>query len=113
MGHRSPGVRVRPRCEVETAVTDVEFDVVLAERHRISTPLREVRCELLAGHSGSHVAFVMAAYDGERWWWARWDTWRHEVVSLGVCAGPFEAEHDDCLLPEGHPGEHSFQLAAG
>jgi len=99
-------------CGAVGVVAHAGFDVLLSQRHRSAPPLRNVRCELVADHVGCHVAFVMAAEHGESWWWARWDSARHEVVLRDVCAGVSESEPDDCLLPEGHVGVHSFQLPA-
>ncbi|GIF42898.1 hypothetical protein Axi01nite_72090 [Actinoplanes xinjiangensis] len=53
------------------------------------------------GHEDAHVAFVMAAQDGERWWWVRWDSARHEVVDIDVCPWVDGTVHDDCRLPGG------------
>ncbi|GIE96690.1 hypothetical protein Ari01nite_41550 [Paractinoplanes rishiriensis] len=93
-----------------TVVKDAEFETLLAQRLLLSPPLRHVHCELVVGHEDSHVAFVLAAEYGERWWWVRWDSTRHEVLALGVCPYTEPQEHDDCLLPVGHVGTHGFQL---
>jgi anti-anti-sigma factor len=69
-------------------------------------------CELVAGHPGSHVALVATAHGGEEWWWLRWDEQHSDPIQIDPC----EAEllqgrySDDCVLPDGHPGPHSFEL---
>jgi hypothetical protein len=74
-----------------------------------------VRCELVAGHDGGHVAFVAAAHGGDQWWWLRWDGQLGEVTEA-IQIDPCDAElprgqyADDCFLPESHPGPHSFDL---
>ncbi|BBH69909.1 hypothetical protein ACTI_65940 [Actinoplanes sp. OR16] len=100
------------RCDVTGAVTDSDFDTLLAQPNRVSSPIRRLRCELRAGHPGRHAAFVLAAAHGDRWWWMRWNTAGGEVADIPVCAVSDE-DNDDCLLPQHHEGEHSFQLSAG
>ena len=74
-------------------------------------------CELVAGHQGSHVAFAATARDGDQWWWLRWDGRSDEATEL-VQIDPCPAQlpqgryADDCLLPAGHPGSHSFDVPA-
>jgi hypothetical protein len=72
---------------------------------------------MVAEHQGSHIAFAAAAEDGDQWWWLRWDGRSGEPAEL-VQIDPCPAElpqgryADDCLLPEGHPGPHSFDVPA-
>ena len=98
------------RCETVLSLTNAEFEVLLGQRHRVGVPLRVALCELVVDHDGSHVAFVMAADGGERWWWVRWDALGRAVLPLEVCGQRCAAEGDDCLLPVGHVGPHSFEL---
>ncbi|MBG0564599.1 hypothetical protein [Actinoplanes aureus] len=93
-----------------TTVSHREFTTLLGLRHRVGLPPRDVRCELATGHEGSHMAFALAAAGGDEWWWARWTTGGCEVVPLDPCDTVCPAEHDDCLLPAGHAGPHSFQF---
>jgi hypothetical protein len=71
-----------------------------------------VTCELVTGHEGSHVALVASAPGGEQWWWSRWDGQLSEVVQMDLCDAELQQGRyaDDCFLPEGHPGPHSFDL---
>jgi len=74
-------------------------------------------CELLAGHEGSHIAFAAAARDGDQWWWLRWDGPSGEcteLVQIDPCSAvlPQGRYADDCMLPDGHLGPHSFDLPA-
>jgi hypothetical protein len=72
-------------------------------------------CELASGHDGSHVTLVATVHDGDQWWWLRWAGQLGETVEV-VQIDPCDAElpqgryADDCLLPQGHPGPHSFHL---
>ena len=70
-------------------------------------------CELVAGHDGAHVALVATACDGDQWWWLRWNGQPHEVMQIDPCAAELDEEpyRDSCLLPDGHVGRHSFDLA--
>lgn len=78
------------------------------ERHR---PV----CELAAGHDGRHAALVGTSRGGDQWWWLRWRGDLDETAEV-LQTGPCDAElphgkyADDCLLPDGHPGPHSFHL---
>jgi len=74
-------------------------------------------CELVDGHHGNHVAFAVAAHGGDQWWWLRWDGRSGaagELVQIDPCDAvlPQGRYADDCLLPQGHPGPHSFGLPA-
>jgi len=76
-----------------------------------------LRCELVADHPGRHVAFAVAGQDGDQWWWLQWDGRPGQAAEL-VQIDPCDAElpqggyADDCLLPTGHLGPHSFDLPA-
>jgi hypothetical protein len=98
------------RCAAVTAITDVEFVFLLSLPRRFGPPFRRVQCELSTSHVGSHVAFVMAADGGECWWWVRWDASHQELVQLQVCNAVDQPGRDDCVLPIGHPGAHSYEL---
>lgn len=98
------------RCTAVGIVSHREFAILLSLRQRVGLPPREVRCELVTGHDGSHVAFALAAEGGDVWWWARWTADGSEVVPLDPCETVCPVEQDDCLLPAGHPGPHSFQF---
>ncbi|MFF3068015.1 hypothetical protein [Kitasatospora sp. NPDC057936] len=68
-----------------------------------------LRCELTAGHGGSHSALVQGVgYDLH---WASWPEYAVEVAARCPEEAPFEGaepprEADICLLREGHPGPH-------
>jgi hypothetical protein len=77
----------------------------------------QLSCELVAGHQGEHMAFAAAAQDGDQWWWLRWDGQRSgtgQLVQIDPCDAELpQAQYaDDCVLPHGHPGPHSFDLPA-
>jgi hypothetical protein len=71
-----------------------------------------LRCELVAGHDGSHVALVATTRGGDQWWWLRWDGQPGEVMEIAPCDAELSQGRyaDDCFLPAGHPGAHSFDL---
>ena len=110
MGGRPDAVWQLRRCRVAAVVTDSEFVILLGVRHRAGSPLRHVRCELETGHGGAHVAFVIAAYSGEQWWWLCWDALDRKLAQIEPCAAVDDLNHDDCLLPAHHTGAHSFEL---
>jgi hypothetical protein len=70
-------------------------------------------CDLETGHPGPHAALGQQGTGGE--WWLHWAT--PQIVETHIC--PVESatiinahgEHEPCLLCQGHPGRHSFELA--
>jgi hypothetical protein len=104
-------------CQNVATVSAAELQrvaTVSADAHPASSLLG---CELVAGHHGSHIAFAVAANDGDQWWWLRWDGAAGEageLVQIDPCdaALPQGRYADDCMLPHGHPGPHSFDLPA-
>jgi len=65
-------------------------------------------------HNGPHAA--LGQQDGETEWWVRWTFTCSSIDQVTACAAardePGEPrEGDPCLLFEGHPGRHSFDLA--
>ena len=73
--------------------------------------LLALTCELADGHDGSHLAFTVAVHGGERWWWLHWTADLRNLVEAEACDDT-APERDDCLLPKGHPGPHSFEIRA-
>jgi|SoiMethySBSTD1v2_1073268.scaffolds.fasta_scaffold01144_16 hypothetical protein len=108
------GVRLRDRCRASTYLTRAEAARVTALPEIVGTVLHALTCELAAGHDGSHVAFTAAVHGGERWWWLRWSDDLRNLVEAEACdrTNISAPERDDCLLPKGHPGPHSFDIAA-
>jgi hypothetical protein len=100
----------RPRCGASTRLDALEFASVTTLPHTVDPVLRHLVCELGFGHEGDHVAFTVAAENGEQWWWLRWRGDIREVVQIDLCDGTQAAgaNDDDCLLPHLHPGPHSF-----
>ncbi|HET6533614.1 MAG TPA: hypothetical protein VFH03_23750 [Actinoplanes sp.] len=100
------------QCQALTVVSAVELVGVAAVTDLVQSHDGCLRCEL-AAHDGSHVALVGTTQGGDRWWWLRWDDRVSEVVEADPCQaqlpqGPYA---DDCFLPEGHPGRHSFDVS--
>jgi hypothetical protein len=102
-------------CQTVATVTAVELlkmTTIFANAHPVGDQLS---CELAAGHQGNHMAFAAAAQDGDQWWWLRWDGQSGEATEL-VQIDPCDAVvvharyPDDCMLPHGHAGPHSFDL---
>jgi hypothetical protein len=69
-------------------------------------------CELVARHDGSHFALVATANGGDQWWWLQWEGKVGELVQIDPCDAELSQGRyaDDCVLPEGHHGPHSFDL---
>ncbi|MEV4705464.1 hypothetical protein [Actinoplanes sp. NPDC049316] len=96
-----------PSCAAATTLTGRELSVLRALE---CPPSSRLACELSAGHDDAHAAFVAAAHGGDRWWWLRWDVRRRELLLREPCDRSDEDTADDCLLPEAHPGRHSFEF---
>lgn len=100
------------RCWAVATVSAAElvtFPTISEDAHPMSSHLC---CELVAGHDDSHVALVAIAHGGDQWWWLRWDGKVGELIQIDPCDAelPQGRYADDCLLPEGHRGPHSFDL---
>jgi hypothetical protein len=100
------------QCQALTVVSAAELVGVAAVSDLVPSLGGCLRCELTA-HDGSHVALVGTAHGGDQWWWLCWHGRASEVVAVDPCPaqlpqGPYA---DDCFLPEGHPGRHSFDVS--
>ena len=105
----------QPRCPTLARVNADRLLASITGAEDVRPERGRLICELAAGHEDSHVAFVAAVNGGDQWWWARWDGplgEAVEVIQIDPC--DVELRHagyaDDCLLPHGHPGAHSFHL---
>ena len=73
-------------------------------------------CQLEFRHDGPHADLGQQSDEVE--WWVRWTLTSSAVEQLTACAAVHEetGEHGEpaeevvCLLFEGHPGRHSFDL---
>jgi hypothetical protein len=106
------------QCRTGVTVSAVELAAMTSVSADAGAADGRLGCELGAGHQGSHIAFAGAAWDGEQWWWLRWDGRSGEpgeLVQIDPCPAelPQARYADDCLFPEGHPGPHSFDVPAG
>jgi hypothetical protein len=102
------------RCEVFTSLTAVEIAKLRVMCCQVPAVQTVLSCEVSAGHEGSHVAFAATADDGD-WWWLYWGGQTRELRQVDPCDSRSldDPYLDDCLLPDGHPGPHSFDLASG
>jgi hypothetical protein len=111
-----PGQPPTPvRCGVTTSLIDIEAAKLRGVSRQVPAMQTSLRCEIAAGHDGSHVAFATSADDGELWWWLCWTGQTRDVRQIAICDGRCldDPYLDDCLLFDGHPGVHSFDLRNG
>jgi hypothetical protein len=103
------------RCGVMTSLTAVEAAKLRVSCCEVPVVQALLSCEIAAGHDGSHVTFATTADDCELWWWLCWGGQTREVCQIEVCDARWldDPYLDDCLLPDGHPGPHSFELQIG
>jgi hypothetical protein len=103
------------RCRVATSLTAIEIAKLRVMCGEVPAAQTLLSCEIAAGHDGSHVAFAATADDGELWWWLYWGGQTRDVRQVDLCDGRRldDPYLDDCLLPDGHQGPHSFDLPVG
>jgi hypothetical protein len=104
-------------CAIRVVVTDDQVRWLDSRPHAAHEVKAYPECDLAAGHPGPHAALGQQGIGVE--WWLRWTTQTSEpeIVETHIC--PVESatlvnefgEHEPCLLFEGHPGLHSFELA--
>lgn len=102
----SPGERCPARIELS------DFQILWLKRRPYATqPVRPDReCQLEFRHNGPHGALGQQCDDIE--WWVRWTLSSSTVEQVAACPDIRDepGEDDACLLFEGHPGRHSFDL---
>jgi hypothetical protein len=102
-------------CGVTASLTVIEAAKLRVNCRQVPAAEAVLICELVAGHDGSHVAFATTANDDELWWWLCWGAQTREVRQIELCDARWldDPYLDDCLLPDGHLGPHSFHLQDG
>ena len=91
-------------CPSYNAVSDAEWLPLTGGGHARHLTYQ---CELQPGHEGTHAAEVQG-WRG-RIVWIRWDGRTRELVDLAPCPDRAPDPDDpECLLFEGHVGEHRF-----
>ena len=106
-------VRVDGRCGTVAEVDAACFPTLATLVVDVRLERGRLDCELVAGHDGAHTALVATGCGGDQWWWLRWNGQGREVIQIDPCADELAGEPsgDCCLLPDGHGGRHSFDLA--
>ena len=101
-------------CRATTSLTAIETAKLRVVCRELPDVPELLSCEIGAGHDDGHVAFAAAVDDGELWWWLCWGRQTREVRQIDLCDGRWldDPYLDDCLLPEGHQGLHSFEFEA-
>lgn len=102
-------------CGVTRSLRGIEAAKLRVICRQVPDVQASLSCEIAAGHDGSHVAFATAADAGELWWWLCWGGQTREVRQIDLCDARWldDPYMDDCLLPDGHPAPHSFELQDG
>ena len=101
-------------CRATSGLAAQEFATLVDPLSRFGQVVLDPVCELAAGHEGSHVAFAVAAEGGDQWWWVYWDKERAELIDIDPCPAEryLRPWTDSCLLPDRHPGPHSFEISS-
>ncbi|MEV7780512.1 hypothetical protein [Kitasatospora sp. NPDC088351] len=110
MTHASHAPVEKRHCPAVVALPQADIDHFNNVPHAAFMMESRLRCELVAGHQGTHSALVQGVgYD------LHWASWPQYVVELAPrCPAVADeeeepvppAEHEICLLREGHPGDH-------
>jgi hypothetical protein len=105
----SPG----ERCPARIELSDFQVHWLKRRPYALSQVRRYHECQLEYRHDGPHGD--PGQHNEEVEWWVRWTLTSSAVEQVlacpAVCAGPDEpVDEDSCLLFEGHPGRHSFDL---
>jgi hypothetical protein len=100
------------RCGATTSLTAVEEMKLRVVSGNVPAAEAVLTCETAIGHDGSHTAFAATSENDELWWWLLWGGHTREVRQIDLCEARSlnDPYRDDCLLPEGHPGRHSYEL---
>ncbi|PRY30861.1 hypothetical protein CLV70_104413 [Pseudosporangium ferrugineum] len=102
------------RCPARIDLSDSQIQWLRRRTYATHQVRRHHECRLEFRHDGPHGD--LGQQSGEIDWWVRWTFTSSAVEQAGACAAvcdkPGEPESDDitCLLFEGHPGRHSFDL---
>jgi hypothetical protein len=101
------------RCPARIELSDFQI-LWLRRRPYAAHPVRSHNeCQLEFRHNGPHGALGQQSDEIE--WWVRWTLTSSAVDQVTACAAvqdePDEPQGEDCcLLFDGHPGRHSFDL---
>lgn len=103
----------KARCPTTVAVSAAVLATLMAPKDEVCIKGDRVGCELGSGHQGSHMALAATMRGGDQWWWLRWDGQLREVIQIDPCQAelPQGQYADGCVLPNSHPGPHSFDLS--
>jgi hypothetical protein len=106
-------VRVDGRCGTVAGVEAACFPTLAVLTVDVRLERGRLGCELVVGHDGAHVALAATGRGGDQWWWLRWNEHLHEAIQIDPCTAELpQQQYDDCcVLPDGHLGRHSFDLA--
>jgi hypothetical protein len=98
-------------CRSTTNLTATEAAKLRLISGTIAAQAAPLACEIRAGHDGSHIALATVSDGDQLWWWLCWAGQAREIRQIDLCAGRDldDPYLDECLLPEGHPGTHSYE----
>jgi hypothetical protein len=101
------------RCPARIELSDFQIHWLKRRPYGSHQVRRHHECQLEYGHDGPHGAAGQT--DDEVEWWIRWTLTASAVEQVLACSGFCDASEDPddeatCLLFEGHPGRHSFEL---
>ena len=104
------------RCPARIELSDLQLLWLKQRPCATLQARRHHECQLEFRHDGPHADLGQQSDEVE--WWVRWTLTSSAVEQLTACAAVHEetGEHGEpaeevvCLLFEGHPGRHSFDL---
>jgi hypothetical protein len=104
------------RCPARIELSDAQVQW-LKQRPCATQPVRRHHdCSLEFRHDGAHGDLGQQGEDVE--WWIRWTLTSSAIEQVHICPTVRNEQDEDgedvvCLLFEGHPGRHSFDLDRG
>jgi hypothetical protein len=98
-------------CKSTTSLTALEAAKLRTVSGPAALPDAPLACEIAAGHDGDHIALATVSEGDQLWWWLCWGAQARRIRLIDLCDGRSldDPYLDECLLPEGHPGPHSYE----
>jgi hypothetical protein len=102
-------------CSSTTSLTTREAARLRVVSGAVPATSAPLHCEIVARHDGNHLALAAVSEDDQLWWWLRWGDQARDVHQIDLCDGRDldDPYLDECLLPKGHPGPHSYESPTG
>jgi hypothetical protein len=105
---------VTERCPARVELGDMQVRWLDSRPRGTNVAEHHYDCDLENGHDGPHAS--LGQHGDKTEWWIYWTLSASEIREVSACPA-IQPERDQngeevlCLLFEGHPGRHSFEIA--